>query len=131
MRSITTVTSGKVSPEYCLTLEKPFLSSFISTMTPLPSHLAKAHKKSMSFKQFGHKYFFQFPYLKCIFDPKENISALLEFSFYCFKIQIYARFKKKNPAFNQSVFFCYFRESLKSLKVKDIRVFYNPYANFY
>ena len=28
-------------------------------------------------------------------------------------------------------FFAIFRESLKSLKVKDIRVFYNPYANFY
>ena len=80
MRSITTVTSGKVSPEYCLTLAKPFLSSFISTMTPLPVHLVKTHKKSMSFNQFGHTYFFQFPYLICIFDPKENISALLELS---------------------------------------------------
>ena len=76
MRSITTVTSGKVSPEYCLTLAKPFLSSFISTMTPLPIHLVKAHKKSMSFNQFGHTYFFQFPYLICISLTLKKILVL-------------------------------------------------------
>ena len=100
MRSITTVTSGKVSPEYCLTLAKPFLSSFISTMTPLPIHLVKAHEKSMSFNQFGHT-FFNF----LIWNVSLTLKKILVLFWNCHDESFISMIQNSNL---RQIFYCYF-----------------------